>query len=304
MTTRSWQIDGSGSDGMLITWDSGQLPVSVVHDAFRAANAEAVLPKSATRLYALRVAFSALLNALQIKTRGMPLQMTALHEDLVGFEARRIKKGDTENDPEFVMSVVLHEGDSGVSDVRIAKFSSAIVPQLVVLKPRIEAKLAEIYQEELQYYPSSIISTALQRLVMQLGGISLRQAGGAYFLPSKSMDVFNKVADALEAPGGKLCINTVTFPLKPTERSYRWVLDSLRKEVAESLAEIEEELKDLGGRKQRANGMESRLEHACRIDKKITAYESLLNVTLNDLHEAVTAVKNAVDAHNLMEVCS
>jgi hypothetical protein len=118
------------------------------------------------------------------------------------------------------------------------------------------------------------------------------------------MESFNKVADALETPGAKIRINTVTFPLLPTERSYRWVLDSLRKEVAEALAEIEEDLQDLGGRKQRANGMETRLEHASRIDQKITTYESLLKVTLVDLHEAVAAVKNAVEAHNLMEVCS
>jgi hypothetical protein len=304
MNTVSLQVDGTGRDGMLVTWDSGQLPVSVVQDAFKAASAESVLPKSATRLYALRVAFGALVNALQIKTRGTPLQITALREDRIGFEARRIKKGDTENDPEFVMSVVLHEHDDQSTAVRIAKFSSAIVPQLVVLRSQIEAKLAEVYHKELQYYPATVISTALQRLVMQLGGISLRQAGGAYFLPSDGMDAFNKVADALEQPGGKLRIHTVTFPLKPTERSFRWVLDSLRKEVAESLAEIEEELKDLGGSKQRANGKETRVDHASRIDRKVTAYENLLKVTLTDLHEAVTTVKNAVEAHNLMEVCS
>jgi hypothetical protein len=96
----------------------------------------------------------------------------------------------------------------------------------------------------------------------------------------------------------------VIFPLKPTERSYRWVLDSLNKEVSEALAEIEEELKDLGGKKQRSNGMETRLEHATRIDQKISQYESLLNITLTDLHKAVATVKNAVECHNLMEVCS
>lgn len=303
MTPQVIQIDGSGQDGMFVTWEPGQLLVDDAQAAFKAANAESLLPKSSTKPAALKASFSALIDALNVKSRGMPVHITPLREDLVGFEARRVQKGDVENDHEFLMSVVLEENNGNVA-VKIAKFDPMLLPNVSVLQAQVEERLAKVYLEELRYYPVGMISSALQRLVMHLGGISLRQAGGAYFLPSQGMDRFNKVADALEVPGGKLRINTVCFPLKPTERSYRWVLDSLRKEVAESLSEIEEELKDLGGRKQRSNGMETRLEHATRIDQKISTYESLLNVTLTDLHEAVSTVKNAVEAHNLMEVCS
>lgn len=304
MTPTTLQIDGSGKDGMLVTWEPGQLPVDVTQDAFAAVNAASMLPKSSTKPNALKTAFSALIEALNIKVRGMPIHITPLREDLIGFEAVRVQKGQVENEHEFVMSVVLEEDSSGKAEVKIAKFEQSIVGQVALLKSQFEDRLTQVYLEELTFYPVGMISSALQRLIMALGGISLRKAGGAYFLPSQAMDTFNQVADALENTEGKLRINTVCFPLKPTERSYRWVLESLDKEVTESLAEIEEELKDLGGSKQRSNGKETRLEHASAIDQKISSYESLLNVTLTHLHDAVNKVKCAVEAHNLMEVCS
>lgn len=304
MTPTTLQIDGSGKDGMLVTWEPGQLPVDKAQEAFNSVNAAALLPKSSTKPAALKTAFSALIDALNIKVRGMPVNITPLREDLIGFEAVRVQKGQVENEHEFVMSVVLEEDSSGTASVKIAKFDSGIVGSVAVMQDQFEDRLTRVYLEELNYYPVGMISSALQRLVMHLGGISLRKAGGAYFLPSDAMDTFNKVADQVENTGGKLRINTVCFPLKPTERSYRWVLESLDKEVNESLAEIEEELKGLGGSKQRSNGKETRLDHATAIDQKISSYESLLNVTLTHLHDAVNKVKCAVEAHNLMEVCS
>jgi hypothetical protein len=303
MTPTTLSIDGSGKDGMFVTWEPGQLLVTQAHAAFQTVNAESLLPKSSTKPNALKTAFHALLDALNIKVRGMPVHVTPLREDLVGFEARRVQKGDVENDHEFVMSVVLEE-KNGTAEVKVAKYDPVLLPQLDIIQGQIEERLTKVYTEELRFYPVSMISSALQRLIKHLGGISLRQAGGAYFLPAEGMEKFNTVADALESTSGDLRINTVIFPLKPTERSYRWVLDSLNKEVSEALAEIEEELKDLGGKKQRSNGMETRLEHATRIDQKISQYESLLNITLTDLHKAVATVKNAVECHNLMEVCS
>jgi hypothetical protein len=304
MTPNTLQIDGSGKDGMLVTWEPGQLPVDMAQQAFTAVNAANLLPKSSTKPAALRTAFSALIEALNIKVRGMPINITPLREDLIGFEAVRVQKGQVENEHEFVMSVVLEEDSSGNAQVKIAKFDHSIAGPVAVMQDQFEDRLTRVYLEELNFYPVGMISSALQRLIMHLGGISLRKAGGAYFLPSSAMSTFETVADSLEASQGKLRINTVTFPLRPTERSYRWVLESLDKEVNESLAEIEEELKDLGGSKQRTNGKETRLEHAASIDQKISSYESLLNVTLTHLHDAVNKVKCAVEAHNLMEVCS
>ena len=303
MISKALELDGSGQDGMLVTWEPGQLLVTDAQAAFKAASAESLLPKSSTKPNALRTAFSAMIDALNIKVRGTPIHITPLREDLVGFEARRVLKGDVENDPEFALSVLLDEA-SGSPVIKIAKHDDNICPAVGLMKDSFEATLLEVYQQELLYYPVSMVSSALQRLIKRLGGISLRRAGGSYFLPSSSLTTFNKVADALEKPGCDLVFNTITFPIKPGERSYRWVLDSLRKEVEADLAEIQEELQDLGGRKQRSNGMETRLEHATRIDQKVSQYEGLLNVTLTDLHDAVNVVRTAVESHNLMEICS
>lgn len=303
MISKALELDGSGQDGMLVTWEPGQLLVVDAQAAFKSANAESMLPKSSTKPNALRTAFSAMIDALNIKVRGTPIHITPLREDLVGFEARRVLKGDVENDPEFVLSVVLEE-NNGDAKVKIAKFDDAICPMVGLMQDQFEERLLSVYQQELLYYPVSMVSSALQRLIKRMGGISLRRAGGSYFLPASSLATFDKVADALEKPGCDLQFNTVIFPIKPGERSYRWVLDSLRKEVETDLSEIQEELKDLGGRRQRSNGMETRLEHATRIDSKVSQYESLLNVTLTDLHDAVNVVKTAVESHNLMEICS
>lgn len=300
MITRALPTDGTGQDGLLITWEPGKLLTSVADPAFTEAGYGKLLPKASTKSAALRAAFGGLIDGFQMKVRGQPIAITALQATVTGFEACRVRKGKVDNEHEFLLSVVV-QGD----DVKIGRAEHSKLHPMFASNPEvIEGRLTEAYKQELDYYPVSMVTSALQRLVIAMNGISLRQAGGTYFLPGPRVDEFTDIIDKIDGTDGGLIVNTVSFPIAPNERSYRWVLNSLAREVAEDLTAIEEGLADLEGSGQRSDGKESRLSEASRIDSKISEYESLLGVTLQGLHDAVEKVKLAVNCHAVLGICS
>jgi hypothetical protein len=299
MSVQKVRVDGSGQDGMFVWWEPGRIKVSDLRDALTAAGYLHLMPKSSTVASALRETLNGFIEAAKIKVRGSPVVISPLREDIKGFEAVRQDRGDTENFHDFVISVV---EDNGA--VKIAKHNPQYVPQADIIKDQLEEKMTEVFQAQLDWIPTSMATSTLARVVQAMGGIVCRRAGGIYFLPEKSAGVFGQLADAMDAADGELSVTITVFPLNPGERSYRLVLESIRKEVNEGLVEIESALADLGDRKQRSDGQTNRLNALDAMKAKLTQYESLLGVTMQDMHDAVEKVKSAVAARNVLDMCA
>jgi hypothetical protein len=299
MSARVIEVDGSGEDGAMIWWDPGQLPVAGLKEALEEIKMGGLLPKASTVPAALRETLSGFIEAAKVKVRGKPVTINQLAEDVKGFEAVRQDRGSVENYHDFVMSIVL---DEPTQSVKIAKYNEQHVPQIGAIQEKLEAKMTEIFRGHLDHYPTSMVSSCLARVISRLGGVLCRKSGGVYFLPESSAQTFEPLADKIDTLGG-VAITITKFPLRPGERSYELVVKSLREEISTALVEIEEGLKELGTKKQRANGEATRLEMLVALKAKVTRYEALLGVAMTDIHEAVDKVKQAVAAHNAMEAC-
>lgn len=298
MSLNTFRVDGSGQDGMFVWWEPGRIKVGDLLNALTAAGYPHLMPKTSTVAAALRETLSGFIEAAKIKVRGSPVVINPLREDIKGFEAVRQDRGDTENFHDFVISVVEQNGE-----VKIAKHNSQYVPQADLIKDQLEEKMTEVFQAQLDWIPTPMATSTLARVIQAMGGIVCRRAGGIYFLPEKSAGVFGQLADAVDAAEGGLSVTITVFPLNPGERSYRLVLESIRKEVADGLTEIEQALLGLGDRKQREDGKANRLNALDAMKAKLTQYESLLGVTMQDMHDAVEKVKAAVAARNVMDLC-
>ena len=297
-TYRTISVDGSGQDGMFVWWEPGPISVSDLQTALTAAGCSAMMPKTSNAPAALKTTLSRFISAAKIKVRGNPIDINPLREDIRGFEAVKQDRGDTDNFHDFVMSVVEESGS-----IKIAKYNPAYVPQVDVIRNEIERQLTASFQSELNWIPTSMATSCLGRVVLHLGGIVVRKAGGIYFLPESASSRFEPLADAIDRADGKLQVTITRFPLKPSERSYRLVLTSIREEIHRELMQIEEALANLGGRKQRSDAQSSRLIALDEMSAKVTRYESLLGVALQDVHDAVEKVKGAVAARNVMDMC-
>jgi hypothetical protein len=284
---------------MFVWWEPGPMLVEDLRSALGVAQCVHLMPKSSTVPAALKETLSAFIEAAKIKVRGSPVDINPLREDIKGFEAVKQDRGDDQNFHDFVMSVIL---DEATNTVKIAKHNPQYVPQADLIKDQLEAKMTEVFHERLDWMPTSMVSGCLARVISHLGGILCRRAGGVYFLPDDAAGRFMPLADALDGSGGGMSVTITKFNLKPGERSYELVLKSLRKEVNEALADIEEGLKELGG-KPKANGQATRMNTLDALKVKVTKYEALLGVTMQDTHEAVEKVKAAVAARNVMEMC-
>lgn len=298
MSFQMVRVDGSGQDGMFVWFEPGPIRVDDLRGALTAAGCVQLMPKASTIPSALRETLSGFIEAARIKVRGSPVQINPLREDIKGFEAVKQNRGDTENFHDFVISIVEDKGQ-----VKIAKYNPQHVPQAAIIRDQLEAKMTEVFQAQLDWIPTSMATSTLARTVLALGGTLCRRTGGVYFLPEHSATKFEPLADAVDAAAGKLEVTITKFPLKPGERSYKLVLESIRGEIASGLIEIEQALADLGDRKPRSDGQASRLNALDAMKAKLTQYESLLGVTMQDMHDAVEKVKAAVAARNVIDLC-
>lgn len=300
MNFQTVTVDGSGQDGMFVWWEPGKMRVADLEAALNAAGYGHLLPKASTVPAALKETLARFIEKAKIKVRGNPVDINPLREDIRGFEAVKQDRGDTENIHDFVMSIVLDDN----SQVRIAKHNSQYVPQADIIKDQLEQAMTGMFQEQLDWYPTSMVSGCLSRVIACMGGVLCRKAGGVYFLPEGAAEKFEPLAEAVDKSDGQLSVVITKFPLKPGERSYKLVLESIRKEISDALIEVEEGLRQLGSAKQRSNGQATRLSTLDALKEKVSQYEALLGVTMKDMHDAVGKVKAAVSAHNALEMCA
>lgn len=299
MSERMFHVDGSGEDGAFIWWDPGTVRIADMQQAYDLVQRVHLLPKTSNAQASLKEAFTAFIDACNIKARGRPIKVEPLSENVLGCEAFQTERGEEQNDRHFIMSVVVDNGH-----VRIAKHDPAFVPQVDNHKVQIEERIQRVYENKLEWWPTTQVSSAVARLIDSLGGILVRQTGGNYFLPESGLADFTSVADHIESCQTDLKFTITKFPLRPNERSFRCVMESVRKEASERLATVEEGLRDLGSKKQRANGVASRTAECMAVKDLLTRYGSLLGVVFQDLMDAAQKVEDAVAAHAAMDFAS
>jgi hypothetical protein len=293
-------VDGSGKDGALVCWDAGDLKVNDLHDALKEIGLPDLGPKSSVLAAALSDSFSQFLDRVPgLKEWGKPVKLFRLSPEVVGWNARKINPENEDIDPVFVASVVLD--DKGFP--RIVKHNPDLMPQLDTKKAQVESVINKLYQERCGYFPTNMVTDCFNKVVNKLGGIRIKRTGGVFFIPEKEIERFGHFAHLLDGKGNVELVVT-RFPLVPTERSYASVLRSVKAIAKEKLRGVEKSLDDLGTRKMRSNGKESRLKECQDVLDMIKDYEEILGVQLPEIRELVSKVEDAVNAHAALEFCA
>ena len=293
MSAASVGFDGSGNDGCFCWWEPGPMRVTDLYNALFNANIGQLLPKASTIPAALKETLSGFLEAANIRVRGLPIAINPLASDVKGVEAVQRNPGQTSNQFTHVMSIVLNEQTNRVQIV-----SHNPVFFTLPNPTAVEDRMTSVYQQQLDWYPTPMVSSCLSRVIAHLGGVLCRKTGGVYYLPEMALNRFEPLANALESGQGDLAITITKFTLNPGERSYRLVAQSIRREVEEVLIQVEEGLRSIG--KQRQNGRESRTELLAGLADKVKRYEEILGIAMNDLTSAIDRVQQAVDAHSVV----
>ena len=301
MTHKEIQVDGTGKDGLLAFWEPDEIAIDHLVTALKAIGKEGLLPKTSVAKSALKHSLQVFIQKSGLKVRGNTPEVFPLAPEVVGYEARRMNRGTENNDPEFVLSVVLNS--HGI--VTIPRYDRSILPQLDTKKDKAEAALQSVFASRSAIFPTEMVSACISRVIQSLGGILVRRTGGNYFVPGHSIYAFEAFADELDkAAGSKPEIVTYKFPLVANNRSFKSVLKAVKDQAVDRLMAVEEELYQLGGKKQKSNGKETRMNEVLEVKALLLQYQELLGVNLKEFEEMADKVGNAVAAHNALEFCA
>jgi len=294
MTNNTIQVSG-GDDGLIAMWEPHSCLISNMESALDAIGKKTLLPKGSVAKSALRYAFKRFLDKSPLHVRGNVPEIFPLAPEVTGFEARRLNRGKEANDPEFIMSVVV---DSN-GDVTIPQFDAGIIPSLTSKQTKAEEAMSSLYAQRSTYYPTEMASGTIARVIESLGGILVRKTGGVYFVPPHNVSVFEAFCDALDGAGPELV--TYNFAIKPGERSFKSVLEAVKRIAREQLKDVEEGLHKLGDKKQRSDGQQSRIDVCLSVKAMLTEYENILGVSLKEFQDMADDVKAAVSAHTALD---
>jgi len=152
---------------------------------------------------------------------------------------------------------------------------------------RVEIEAA--FATECENIPSTEVSKMLVKLAYRMGGVPCASgAGGCYWIPKKSMDLWRDAAKAVETSSANGMSRVFMFTTAMDDEAIRAVCGSLEDNVSKELSDMEAEISS-GKLKKRA--LESRVRISGEMRERIREYEQMLGVTLKKLHDAVEHTK-------------
>lgn len=146
-----------------------------------------------------------------------------------------------------------------------------------------------------EWYTTTAVSKSFVRLIEHFGGVTLRDAGGVYWLNDDVLDRWAAVADAFEQaspteedkPKNKIHVLRVVAD----EQMVRAVGDALTAEVESTLATIENEL---AAGELKESACETRLRRTGKLMEKVRRYETAFGEHLSKLTAACNRTGQAI----------
>jgi hypothetical protein len=141
------------------------------------------------------------------------------------------------------------------------------------------------YHKAMNRVEGSAVGRSLVSIVEHLDGLTLKDTGGVYWVPSEAVPVIMAMREGLRS--------TVAIDVlenKPTVEAIEAFRRALTREIDTEVQEISKEISggDLGER-----ALENRAERARELLNKISSYEDILGTTLETLRDSVDVPKQA-----------
>jgi len=158
----------------------------------------------------------------------------------------------------------------------------------LVLKPHDHPQAEELrasYETHLNELISADVSPWFSKLMTAVHAVSLRDTGGVYFVPRTHLEEWRQMARAIQCASSHTILG---MPCMRTDEAIHAIIDAVTQEAQSETIALEAELASdtLGGR-----ALESRVHKADEVKSKVTSYESLLGKKLDNLHDALDAVR-------------
>ena len=141
------------------------------------------------------------------------------------------------------------------------------------------------YHKAMNHVEGAAVGRSLVNIVEHLDGLTLKDAGGVYWVPSEAVPMIMALREGLE--------DTVAIEVlenKPTVEAIDAFRRALTREIETEVQGISEDSNsgDLGER-----ALENRAERARALITKISSYEGILGTTLETLRDSVDVPKQA-----------
>lgn len=225
-------------------------------------------------------------------TDGAALRAALAHE----FEGHKVFPIDIEGKTVFEVVKVHADKDRLKNDyehVLTASVTSKQVIELDNYDPELLDRLTDSFRGFVSLVPVSQLTAVMVDIVMSLGGVTMRPAGGIYWVPDAHWERWKKLADDVELTGPKNRVDACRVILD--ESCLKAVREALSNEVSKEAQAIDE---TIHCPKTGMKAAESARKRAQALQDKIKAYEQAFSIVLPDLAEqlnkAVTAEATAV----------
>jgi hypothetical protein len=148
-----------------------------------------------------------------------------------------------------------------------------------------ENYLRPSYVAALNHVEGAAVGRSLVSIVDHLDGLTLKDTGGVYWVPSEAVPVIMALREGLSST-----VSIDVLENKPTVEAIDAFRRALTREIETEVQEISKEINggDLGER-----ALENRAERARELITKISNYEDILDTTLETLRDSVDVPKQA-----------
>jgi hypothetical protein len=272
MQERSIQVNGA-----IVFWNAGPTQRELLEHRLTELGLERFAPRLRTDSAALKAAMQDYCVSQLQNGKGSPDRRIEGHKSQKdhGFEAVEIQRGEDENSYYSAFSARVSED----GEIRVTKgFADKYV-------------LQELYRKAKFVVTGPGVGKSLVDLLAYLGGTALRPSGGIYWIPESGVNLWERVATAVEGCSDSGSKNSVYLVRTLMDQgTVKAVRDAIIAEIEATATAIAEELREgLGD-----EAIEHRKELAGELHTRITMYESILGEGLARLHTVVGTVEQSM----------
>jgi hypothetical protein len=162
-----------------------------------------------------------------------------------------------------------------------------------------EERIRESFSGYCTLVPTSQLTNVMVEIVMSLGGVTMRPAGGIYWIPECHWTRWKALADAVEQTGPKNRCDACRVILD--ENCLKSVREALTAEVNREAATINATLNDPETGKRAASTATNKAQ---ALREKIAQYETAFGIAMTDLSKAMDDATTIEATATLMDVAN
>lgn len=282
-------IRESRPEGAIVYWNGAPTDRGRLQEGLAAIGMEDYTPCQRTEAAALKMALEEYVDGVLVDRRarkadgGEKVRRDKLVEPLLS---------QKEDGFEVVDVTRKQRGNDYVCDFR-AKIDSG---RVVISYGYASAdRVQELYEVHRGTLGASAVGGALIEIAKELGGVTLRDSGGVYWLPTDKLAQWERVINAFETAGGNQVYMVRTVMDAKTVRA---VNDAIVEEVLKASGALADEIRSgqLG-----EQALETRKQRAKALHSRVTEYEGILGQAMRHLHDVIGIAEMAAASATAMK---